>query len=292
MAVRCSLLGHDYGDPEVDREREERGSEVVVTVQEFEACSRCGKKNVLSENTEVTSLESEGGSDETGAREPAGSASDGTGATDEAASETSESASDSEEPGSDQPDPATPDRAVTTTDSVTVDVTGTFEEATADEPPTGEFPTDEHGEPITDDAEILDDDGDDKRERKRGHGEWPEPEDVGPPVGADGPAPEWPDSDESSDQPAEDEVTDDGVVLDADDVTAPPAEPDSTVTSAAGIERAGEAPTPADPQPREDGPTEYFCPGCSFVASGDRGSLRPGDICPECKKGYLAERNR
>ena len=56
MALRCSLLGHDYGDTEVDREREERGSEVVVTVQEYEECARCGDRTVISENTEVTSL--------------------------------------------------------------------------------------------------------------------------------------------------------------------------------------------------------------------------------------------
>jgi len=56
MGFRCSLLGHNYGDSEVEREREEQGSEVVVTIREEQTCSRCGKTKLLSENKEVTSL--------------------------------------------------------------------------------------------------------------------------------------------------------------------------------------------------------------------------------------------
>ncbi|MFC6768543.1 DUF7093 family protein, partial [Natrinema soli] len=63
MVLRCSLLGHDFGETDVEREREERGSEVVVTVQEYEECSRCGQRNVISENTEVTSLSAGTGAD-------------------------------------------------------------------------------------------------------------------------------------------------------------------------------------------------------------------------------------
>ena len=56
MGIRC-LLGHDFGDPELEREREEQGDEVVVTVSEQQTCTRCGATKVVSENTEVTSLE-------------------------------------------------------------------------------------------------------------------------------------------------------------------------------------------------------------------------------------------
>jgi len=59
MGVRCSLFGCDYGDSEIEREREERGSEVVMTVREYETCSRCGNTRVISENTGVTSLAAE-----------------------------------------------------------------------------------------------------------------------------------------------------------------------------------------------------------------------------------------
>jgi len=35
MGLRCSLLGHDYGESFVERDREERGNEVVVTEREL-----------------------------------------------------------------------------------------------------------------------------------------------------------------------------------------------------------------------------------------------------------------
>ncbi|SDY01272.1 DUF7093 family protein [Halopenitus persicus] len=56
MGLRC-LLGHDFGEPELEREREEEGEQVVVTVREVKRCDRCGESQVVSENTEVTSLD-------------------------------------------------------------------------------------------------------------------------------------------------------------------------------------------------------------------------------------------
>lgn len=56
MALRCSLLGHTFEEATVQREREERGSEVVTVVREVEQCSQCGEKRVISENKEVTSV--------------------------------------------------------------------------------------------------------------------------------------------------------------------------------------------------------------------------------------------
>jgi hypothetical protein len=35
MGLRC-LLGHDYGETEIEREREEDGDEMVVTIREVE----------------------------------------------------------------------------------------------------------------------------------------------------------------------------------------------------------------------------------------------------------------
>ncbi|MFC4542616.1 hypothetical protein ACFO5R_11865 [Halosolutus amylolyticus] len=272
MVLRCSLLGHDYGEPEVEREREERGSEVVVTVQEYEECARCGDRHVISENTEVTSL------------------STGTDA----------------DPRPDEPDADAEDAQ--------------FIDAEADADPTAsdaddddlDVPTDENGEPVTDDGEILEDDTDDARDdRDRGHGEWPDSDDVGPPIGAENEPEEWPDSEES-------EPIDDAVVLESDATTDPgdesdpvgvDAEPPDAETieaehggevaagaaeSGTGIERATAAPAPTESRegPDEDAPTELYCPGCGYVAGTDRSSLRTGDICPECRKGYLSEREQ
>jgi hypothetical protein len=56
MGLRC-LLGHDFDEPETERERNEEGNEVVVTVREVKTCTRCGEKQVVSENKEITSID-------------------------------------------------------------------------------------------------------------------------------------------------------------------------------------------------------------------------------------------
>ncbi|MFC6952023.1 DUF7093 family protein [Halorubellus litoreus] len=56
MGLRCSLIGHDWGESEIERDRDEQGSEVVLTVREYEVCARCDDRNLISENTEVTTL--------------------------------------------------------------------------------------------------------------------------------------------------------------------------------------------------------------------------------------------
>ena len=340
MALRCSLLGHDYDDPTVKRDREERGSEVVLTVTEFQRCQRCGVEKILSENTEVTSLENghdlsgaatpvaEGEHDSVGDEHPA-EASDPTPDSDDgddvvAADTAPESEADtpldedveildSEPDTSDTPSSeADPGR---TTEPVVEADTAVAGEANADE---ADVPTDEDGEPITDDAEILDE-TEPPRDGDRGHGEWPDSDDVGPPVGAANKPTAWPDdegtddsadvtrqqatagesvestaprdsSDKASQPPAaggDDPVTDDAVFVDAEDEPV-----EAASGSYTGIESAQSAPNPGESTARDGVATEFFCPQCSFVAPGDRGSLRQGDICPECKRGYLGERER
>lgn len=53
MELKCSLFGHDYADYDIERERADHGTEVVSTVRTTEACRRCGRARVLSENTEI-----------------------------------------------------------------------------------------------------------------------------------------------------------------------------------------------------------------------------------------------
>ncbi|MDQ2051085.1 hypothetical protein RBH26_11395 [Natronolimnohabitans sp. A-GB9] len=335
MALRCSLLGHDYGDAEVEHEREERGSEVVVTVQEFEECARCGDRNVISENTEVRSISTEADVD----------------SFPDAEREAEPTDSDAVEPPTDEP--VEPDVDGTTVEFDEGETDAELIDADADSPATGasgtetrtatagadddddefDVPTDENGEPVTDDGEILDDD-ETAIDRDRGHGEWPDSDDVGPPVDAETEPTEWPDADDPAtataattdselEDPADPDepITDDAIVLeddtgsmesgvaaDARSMTAAqsnetdgdaleaeprsePAETDDTTGS--GIERATTAPEPGqDDASRKGVPTEFYCPNCNYVAAGDRSSLRAGDICPECRKGYLGERDR
>ena len=57
MSLKCSVFGHNYGDTERRRNREENGTELVETTQEIKACIRCGDTLVVSEATEVKTLE-------------------------------------------------------------------------------------------------------------------------------------------------------------------------------------------------------------------------------------------
>lgn len=40
----------------------------------------------------------------------------------------------------------------------------------------------------------------------------------------------------------------------------------------------------------EDIKTEFYCPECDLTRHPDRCNMRAGDICPECKRGYISER--
>ena len=73
MGLRC-LLGHDFGEPETERERNEEGNEVVVTVREVKTCRRCGEKQVVSENKEIKSIDQlrESATGEPASSDPAG----------------------------------------------------------------------------------------------------------------------------------------------------------------------------------------------------------------------------
>ncbi|TKX85884.1 hypothetical protein EXE43_11370, partial [Halorubrum sp. SS5] len=93
MGLRC-LLGHDFGEPELRREREEEGDEVVTTVKEVKTCARCGETQIVSENTEVTTMEQL--ADEAAANADAGS---DAGATATAASGPAPDADDGAAPG-------------------------------------------------------------------------------------------------------------------------------------------------------------------------------------------------
>lgn len=258
MSLTCSIIGHDYGDPEIEREREERGSEMVVTVTELKRCERCGETTVISENTEVTSA-----ADPVGDTETAGTAASGS----------ADAAAAPEEPTGDA-------------------------DAEAPETTASDDPIDSDVDPEMDDGIILDDEP-----AERGRGEWPRAEDVRYGEDATDRPGDWPEVDGddegfdavAGDGPAEvdfgggltpqvDRSEDDG------DEGVIEAEPDSrrSIDADAGFVRAGSAPAPD--RPVDEGETEFYCPNCGATDVGERPSLRAGDICPECRRGYIAER--
>jgi ssDNA-binding Zn-finger/Zn-ribbon topoisomerase 1 len=314
MAIRCSLLGHDFGDPEVEREREEDGNEVVETVREVETCARCGKEKLISENKNVTTLgmaeEREGSSVEEAFRSggsaaesgESDAASPGSGSVDAANADATEStgAPVEESDAADDAEEIDPDA----TDAEIIDGTADVESPAAEEARTDtaeDVITDVEGEPdpVEDDAVILDDD-ESEPARDRQHGEWPEADDTEGPDDA-GPEPSaWPEQegeDEGYDARIDDEepevefgggLTPEPADVDVDSDETIGGEP----VEDTGITSADAAPSPDAPADTESVATEFFCPECGYAAAADRSSLRAGDICPECQRGYITERER
>ncbi|WP_227375554.1 DUF7093 family protein [Haladaptatus halobius] len=267
MGLRCSLLGHDYGESEIEREREEQGNEVVVTVREFQECARCGDQQVVSENKEVTALE-----------EP--------------------------EPAPELIESREPDEPESTPEPT---------EVQEPEPAPVRFNDDGFEPPESaeeDDGIILEDEEDDEPDGRE-RGEWPDPEDTNVDDSERAPT-EWPDTgfeDEGFNADPGDgggadvsfggSLTPESAPEASDEteyVEAEPREETGFVRTTrpepqtdTGFTRAREAPSPD--QASESKPdAELVCPECGHIDDAAGSSLRAGDICPECRRGYLSER--
>jgi hypothetical protein len=341
MGLRCSLLGHDFADAELDRDREERGDEVVITHREVKTCRRCGAEQVLSENTEVRPVEpiddvregqdgvtdpdeqAEPATEDAGGAEPNLGGADGS---DDAEFVDADAGAAGDEAGSEAADSGAG--------------TGEWPDAEAG---TGTATSDAAADAVTDDGVIIDGE---ERPAAGTAGEWPDAADTrvderDVPAEA-GPEVELGDEAEGEVEAEPESGADEGAeILDAD------AEGDDEAEANAGAEPAVEAESDADadaegagaesaasewPDPAgedrgfdaepggertelefgglapegnggvdaEATPSEeptldagagtaFVCPECGFSKPVTQASLRAGDICPECKKGYLRE---
>lgn len=302
MGLRCSLLGHDYGDSEVEREREEQGNEVVVTIRAEQTCTRCGKTKLVSENKEVTAITGPTEGEQSDPDTPADASppvDDGEAA--DAVEATASDALDEEREDTDERDSVTGDGH----DAEFVDEgpdEGDVPPATRAAGTVTEADEEQDVDPETDDAVIIDGDDDDPEPtRERGHGEWPDSDDQRSANEPEASA-EWPsvegedegfDADTGSGKPEDVEfggglapeatASTDANARDAEAVVErPDRQPETTFTS------VDSAPTPVESTGSDDA-SEYVCPECDFTSPGLGGSLRVGDICPECRRGYLAE---
>lgn len=284
MGLKCSVLGHKFGDATVERDREEQGSEVVITIREIEACRRCEEERVVSENKEVTTLETPdepAGADEERADESDETESDETQPVADAEDVTSDSAKGADEDREDRGDageaagsadeefagPVDADDGTAVGDTP-VDATEGAEileaEAEADddvvddeladpsieETGIGSDPVEE--EPVEDDAVFIDEDDEaDEDEGGREPGAWPE-------------------------EPADDR-DDAWAPSDALDDEKPITAPD------AGTENNAAVTIP-------DG--QFRCPQCGYTTLVEDSSLRAGDFCPDCRRGSLVHEPR
>lgn len=277
MGLRCSLLGHDYGEPDVEREREERGNEVVITIRELETCTRCGAESVVSENTEVRPIG------------PPPS-------TTEPDEEPDASPADAGDVAAGPPDDSVEDAG----GAASADVGAPA--ADLDAPPAD-----------ADDGVILDDEEDEQVEGERAPGEWPSAADTRleegeVPTGAEGDADATAAATDESTWPDEGEQPDGDAAVDADGTFAGDEAANGATRTGEGAanEEAGDGAEivefgpgdatgiaraeSADVGGETSASAELVCPVCDFEETSIGASHRAGDICPECRKGYLSER--
>jgi ribosomal protein S27AE len=270
MSLACTLLGHRYGDPEVRREREERGEEVVTVTREVATCERCGELRVLSETTEVTAVVDRDAVETGEADAPTSEAEDPGAAADAPDADPSAAGSDpTPDPGTDEgveivetgPRDEEPDEA-TGGDAgpAASDPDGAGAPAGSDDPEDatpdpGETPGVAEGAPEADedDGVILEDD-----DGEREYGQWPDHDD------------QW-----------EPEPVDEA------DVAAGQADPDDEDGDGDGDEEGDDGPSFEEVDPGADLPDTYSCPSCGFVTEAVGSAYRAGDACPDCGEAYL-----
>jgi ssDNA-binding Zn-finger/Zn-ribbon topoisomerase 1 len=176
MSFKCSVFGHAYGDAEIERNREEDGSEVVTTIRETQTCKRCGEERIVSENKEVTTLETAADivADDLEEEESEGEAEDEEPAqAPEPAAEPPETQHDAEILDAETAQPAAdPTPADSTDEPVQNGAPTVTEQQNAGEGTVPEAESGAETDPETDDGVILDDE--DEEAEDRSPGEWPE----------------------------------------------------------------------------------------------------------------------
>jgi hypothetical protein len=111
-------------------------------------------------------------------------------------------------------------------------------------------------------------------------------------VDADRTPGEWPSAPDTSDTEAD---PDTGVEADGDVGAVTDREwPDEGPTGGGSSPPTGPGTgiAAAEPDPPDTGEAVFVCPACEYSELSSGSSHREGDICPECSKGYLAERTR
>jgi hypothetical protein len=306
MGLRC-LLGHEYANREVEREREERGDEVVVTYRTVETCDRCGERRVVSENKEVRPIRNPRDEDVPTGLGAGGVTADMGG---EADGEPAPDASPSDAaPATDETEPTS-----TGDDGAVVDAESDPDTETV---PDAEADPDPAPDPAEEDAVILDDDGATGADDGRAHGEWPSADDgesgttaadadTDPSPADDGATvvsgdEAWPEpagDDEGFDaEPSDGDPTDvsfgGGLAPERADEAATNGENGGTATGGTVAGKQFVAAEAVEPVGEESpGETEFFCPNCGYARAAGGSSMRAGDICPDCHKGYIAEREK
>ncbi|EMA43311.1 DUF7093 family protein [Halococcus saccharolyticus] len=312
MGLRCSVLGHDYGETGVERERDERGAEVVRTAKRVQTCRHCGHERTVSANTEITALEPEAGVVRDGDGRVVAATAEENVAADGTGSITIEDGTlDGESPPEDATS-STGDTAVSLdeisgTDAETLSATEPASDTTATDNESDATAT-EHESDATATAPATERESDTATDTAAtsSEGEIPtvKASQTDDPADEPGRAPgEWP-GDPSAESAGSTGRTGNGTesltpIGDTADSTAgndseSETQPLSEEWTPEGAEtRAKEGTTGTNGSPGTVEPGETFaCRQCGFTAAVVDSPLRAGDSCPECRTGYLARGTR
>jgi DNA-directed RNA polymerase subunit RPC12/RpoP len=267
MSLKCSLLGHRFDETSVERDRQEDGSEVVTTITELETCSRCGETRIVSENKEVTTMETSdvdagtdasvgtgsargSGAGDAGRGDDAEILDDGTAAATEARRASVPDAESGSGPGPGAAGPGAPEPHEE--DAVIIDGDG------------GEGTVADDGQPevgSSDSSATGGETGVESRAETGTAGTVPESESG---------ASEWPEEHE--------EEGDSEVPGEWPEETRRETPEQSGVT----FEQSA-SPTVTVPEGM------FKCSECGFTTEVESSSLRAGDFCPECHRGTLVQ---
>jgi hypothetical protein len=251
MSLKCSLLGHRYGDTAVRRNREQDGTELVETVREVRTCARCGTELVVSETTEVKTVQTPADADRretTDADEAETTGPDTTRETPAAEATPAAGAATGSPGGASEADggvAADPDAEVGPRDA-RERLTGSADTDASQFDPnvdTGED-TDEAPPAREDDAVFIDENGE-----ERPDADWPPGEESG-----------------TADEDWEPDIDPD---------------PERDTTRRVDSESSAGLTVPEG---------QFCCPECEFSTTVESSSLREGDFCPECHRGALEHR--
>lgn len=251
MGLACSVLGHRYGEREHIEERDRQGSEEIIAIREVKTCDRCGEELVVSETKEVVAI------DEPESTEPT--------------EEVDEPAPEPVPEPTPEPDEGSATADIPDAEAEEADEGVILREPDDREPGEWHPAEDDESEDEASSEEVV----------------WPDPEgeENQEEPDADDPSP-WPDVE------GEDEGFDASEVDGDPDLAARIIE--STGEGGGDAEQDGFL--RADEIDASEGPdedaihTEFFCPQCDWNARTRTTSVRRGDICPECRSGYIGER--
>jgi hypothetical protein len=313
MGVQCTVLGHAYGGTESEQHREDREDGTVLISREYQVCTRCGNRKELYRNEQLL---------------PNGDRATDTSA-DGANSESQNTQTAVEPPAEETPAASAGGTALSSTDAVEEtpnpapapadgETGGVILEADDNGGPSGRGPAGDtepsvdteptHGErgERADDAQPSDPTaraGPDGRE----FGEWPQ-DATADLTGSDHQATSGAVTDEAS-------GTDDAVGLSGAFESSSQAETDDSAQRSARSETADGWATSTEPAGTASTKTEQTLRGASETVDGlsafgtddpsdpeirchscESGwaraetSLREGDLCPDCREGYVAVR--